>query len=177
VGDLGIRVPSLFQFADLPEHFDACLPASDQVLREAHQQKLLTRGGDDERWHGGIAQLAAGLQPALPADQFIERLALLGTALNDVDRLLKPDIGDVRDDLLKLDLPTLTRIHHRDLVDRNADNIGVAMVDHAATSIWMTLAIPRKNSRDSNLNVSIKAPLNCDKRNLGSSMSMLGNRY
>src|SRR5690606_7574667 len=112
----------------------------------------------------------------LAADQLVQRLAIAGAALDNGDRLLQADVRDVGHDLPELDLAALSRVHDRDLIDRDTDDGGSAMVDHAATSIWTTFAIPRKNSSDSNRNVSIDAPLNSESRNSGISMSRAGSR-
>lgn len=98
------------------------------------------------------------------------------TAEHHRDRLLESEVRDVGDDLPELVLTARARVHDHDLVDRNPHHVRVPGTDHATASTLATRAIPRKNSSDSNRNVSIAAPLNSVSLSSGMSRSIAGNR-
>src|SRR5438309_512502 len=116
------------------------LPAS-QILSEAHQQKVFFRALDHD---GGNFLLSEGLVPfeaSLSTHEPVSGVTLFSVDKRDGHRFLQSQGRDVIHDLSELPFSSLAWIQNDDLVNRNHLDAGVVVSNHAATSIFLRIAI------------------------------------
>ena len=141
--DVATRVTPVLERRNLLGKLHGAVLPACEVFDQAHQQKILFRSVDDDRWNLSLAVGLIGFKSALPANQVVLGLPIPVLARGYCDGLLQTNLSDVVDDLPELLLAPLARVKDDDLVDWDHVDMRVVPAVHAA-SIFLRLAIVAK---------------------------------
>src|SRR5580658_9030876 len=134
---------SVSQRAQLAYKFHGLEVGPRDILHEAHDEPVVLRHCADQGRHLRLPQCLVGLETPLPADEIIG--ARLLVARGDDDGLFQADRGDVLHNLRELRLVAYPRVEQVNA--GYGDHFNGA---HAASSMEICLAMPKKNSSVSN---------------------------
>ncbi len=143
-GDFIGFIAPLPKIPNFPDELAIRRWAPSDIFNQAHQEPFFPGRIAQHRGDCGLTKSAAGLHPALTADEIISSAIRVEFATRYRNWLFESDLSDAGDDLLKLCLISCPWIDHPDFSDRNMLDLTLV---HGISSIRVRRAMLKKKSK------------------------------